>query len=254
MRFSVNLGTAFALAALFAVATTVSASAECKRYGFTVNDYGKDGPTKDAKDLLDKLIQSKMSERGVSDFRTGKKTVNCELFLNFIVFDEHTCTAEATVCWGGSSLPSSEQSAADDAEPAKTKAASTTPAEEKPTKKSVTKEAATHTDAATPATHKTASQPVPDPKSLLAHKAKKTEEKKQVATAPNVTGDAAASDAVVKPIGAASKVETGSLADVPAKPAKHKKAAADAAAAKPDADAGGYPTPLPPQDGAGDAQ
>jgi len=257
MRFSVNFGTAFALAALFAVATTVSASAECKRYGFTVNDYGKDGPTKDAKDLLDKLIQSKMTERGVSDFHTGKKTVSCELFLNFIVFDEHTCTAEATVCWGGSALPSSEQSAADDAaEPAKKTAASTAPAEEKPAKKSVTKEAATHTDAAAaPVAHKATSQPVPDPKSLLAHKAKKTEEKKQVATAPNVTGDATASDAVVKPIGAASKVETGSLADVPAKPAKHKKAAADAAATKPDADAGGYPTPLPPQDGgAGNAQ
>ena len=261
MRFSVNFGTAFALAALFAVATTVSASAECKRYGFTVNDYGKDGPTKDAKDLLDKLIQSKMTERGVSDYRTGKKSVSCELFLNFIVFDEHTCTAEATVCWGGSSLPSSEQSsAADDAaEPAKKTAVSTAPAEEKPAKKSVTKEAATatHTDAAAaPVVHKTASQPVPDPKSLLAHKAKKPEEKKQVATAPAATGDATASDAIVKPIGAASKVETGSLADVPAKPAKHKaqKAPADAAAAKPDADAGGYPTPLPPQDGAGAAQ
>ena len=86
MRFSVNFVAAFALAATFAVATTVSASAECKRYGFTVNDYGKDGPTKDAKDLLDKLIASKMTERGVSDFHTGKKSVSCELFLNFIVF------------------------------------------------------------------------------------------------------------------------------------------------------------------------
>lgn len=128
MRFSVKLVSAFTLAATFAVATAVSANAECKRYGFTVNDYGKDGPTKDAKDLLDKLIQSKMTERGVSDFRTGKKTVSCELFLNFIVFDEHTCTAEATVCWGGSSLPGSEQSSADDvaAEPEKKTASDVT--------------------------------------------------------------------------------------------------------------------------------
>ncbi|WP_045835430.1 hypothetical protein [Hyphomicrobium sp. 99] len=261
MRFSVKLVSAFALAATFAVATTVSASAECKRYGFTVNDYGKDGPTKDAKELLDKLIQSKMTERGVSDYRTGKKSVSCEMFLNFIVFDEHTCTAEATVCWGGSTLPSSEQSAVDDPEPAKKTAADTAPAEEKPAKKSVTKEAA-HADTATPAApvaHKTAAQSVPDPKSLLAHKAKKTEEKKQVATAPAQSSEATPSEATVKPINTTSKVETGSLADVPAKPVKHKtqKAAVDAPAAAPakaDADDAGYPTPLPPQDGADDAK
>ena len=27
--------------------------------------------------------------------------MKCELFLNFIVFDEHTCEASALVCWGG---------------------------------------------------------------------------------------------------------------------------------------------------------
>ena len=26
--------------------------------------------------------------------------MKCELFLNFIVFDEHTCQASALVCWG----------------------------------------------------------------------------------------------------------------------------------------------------------
>src|ERR1700742_1696424 len=120
MRFSGKFIAAFGLAATIAVATTVSANAECKRYGFSVNDYGKDGPTKDAKDLLDKLIASKMQERGVSDYKTGKKSVSCELFLNFIVFDEHTCTAEATACWGGSNLPGAEKASADDAvEPAK---------------------------------------------------------------------------------------------------------------------------------------
>ena len=30
--------------------------AACQRLAFSVNDYGKDGPTKDAKDLLDKYI------------------------------------------------------------------------------------------------------------------------------------------------------------------------------------------------------
>lgn len=261
MRFSVNFVSAFALAATFAVATTVSANAECKRYGFTVNDYGKDGPTKDAKDLLDKLIQSKMTERGVSDFRTGKKTVSCELFLNFIVFDEHTCTAEATVCWGGSSLPGSEQSSADDvaAEPAKKTASDVTPADAKSAKKNVTKEAVVHTDVAAPA-HKSAAQSVPDPKSVLAHKAKKAEEKTEAAApSPEASTGAdtasASPDAVVKPIHSISKVETGSLPDVPAKPAKHKaQKAADAPAAAPakaDSDDAGYPTPLPPADGDG---
>jgi hypothetical protein len=31
----------------------------------------------------------------------GEKTVDCQLFLDFGVFDEHTCTASADVCWQG---------------------------------------------------------------------------------------------------------------------------------------------------------
>jgi hypothetical protein len=219
MRFSVNFVAAFALAATVTAAATVSAHAECKRYGFTVNDYGKDGPTKDAKDLLDKLISSKMTERGVSDYKTGKKSVSCELFLNFIVFDEHTCTAEATVCWGGSKLPGGEQSAAEAVEPEKAAVA-----DEKPAKKKAVKEASVHTDAVEPA-HKPAAQAIPDPKSVLGMKPKKT---------------------------AASSLETGSLSDATPKH-KAKKAAEEAGDAAPtkqsDSDAGGYPTPEAPTDG-----
>ena len=36
---------------------------------------------------------------GVKKYTTGKKDVKCELFLDFGVFDEHTCRAEASVCW-----------------------------------------------------------------------------------------------------------------------------------------------------------
>lgn len=255
MRFSVNFVAAFALATTFAVATTVSASAECKRYGFTVNDYGKDGPTKDAKDLLDKLIASKMTEKGVSDFHTGKKSVSCELFLNFIVFDEHTCTAEATVCWGGTPLPGSEQAATGDAEPASKTASGDTATDAKPAKKKVTKEAAVHTDtvhtdAAVPAVHKTAAQTIPDPKSVLAHKAKKTEEKKEAAVPPADTAtDSASAGSPTTP------VETGSLSEPTTKPAKHKsQKSADGSGAvapiKEKSDDVGYPTPLPPADGA----
>ena len=68
-------------------------SAACKRLSFLVNDFGKDGPTKDAKDLLDKYIAEWIKEQNISKWTVGKKEVKCELFLDFIVFDEHTCTA-----------------------------------------------------------------------------------------------------------------------------------------------------------------
>lgn len=88
-----------ALAAVAALTVAGVAEAKCTRLAFSVNDYGKDGPTKDAKSLLDKYIANWTAERGIKKYTTGKKDVSCELFLNFIVFDEHTCKAEATVCW-----------------------------------------------------------------------------------------------------------------------------------------------------------
>lgn len=78
---------------------TVPAFAECKRLGFAVNDYGKEGPTRDAKRLLDDYIKRWAAERGIEQYRVGKKTVTCELFLDLIFFDEHTCKASATFCW-----------------------------------------------------------------------------------------------------------------------------------------------------------
>src|SRR6476661_6592722 len=75
--FMISKTTCAMLAAVMCAAAT-PAGAACQRLAFLVNDYGKDGPTKDA-----------------------KKDVKCELFLNFIVFDEHTCEASALVCWGG---------------------------------------------------------------------------------------------------------------------------------------------------------
>jgi hypothetical protein len=41
------------------------AVAGCKRMGFLVNDYGKDGPTNDAKSLLDKHIATWAAEQGI---------------------------------------------------------------------------------------------------------------------------------------------------------------------------------------------
>ena len=102
-RFAAAVGFAGAAAALCAF----PAEAGCKRMAFSVNDYGKDGPTKDSQDLLDKHIATWAAEQGIEKYTVGKKDVSCELFLNLIVVDEHTCTARATVCWGGDKLPGS---------------------------------------------------------------------------------------------------------------------------------------------------
>jgi len=96
MRVSLR---ALATAAVVSLFAATAADAKCTRLAFSVNDYGKDGPTKDAQKLLDKYIAEWTGERGITKYTTGKKTVSCELFLDFIVFDEHTCKAEATVCW-----------------------------------------------------------------------------------------------------------------------------------------------------------
>ena len=133
-----------ALAAAAAALTTSSvvtnvASAACTRLAFTVNDYGKVGPTNDAKNLLDKYIAKWTSDRKITGYNTGPKAVSCELFLDVIVFDEYTCKAEATVCWNGplpaghqveaSTTPSVNQAATTKAAPARAPAAAKAPAD-----------------------------------------------------------------------------------------------------------------------------
>ena len=110
-----------------AVAAT-PADAKCTRLSFTVNDYGKDGPTKDAKNLLDKYIVDWAKGKGIKTYTVGKKDVKCELFLNFIVFDEHTCQASASVCW-------------DEGAPAPTPSSSVPPKRTSPAKPPVAKKA-----------------------------------------------------------------------------------------------------------------
>lgn len=98
MRFPTKFAAAFVLV-LTAFAVVSPAHAKCTRLAFSVNDYGKKGPTEDAKKLLDKYIKEWTSERGIKNYRTGKKDVKCELFIDLIIFDEYTCRAEASVCW-----------------------------------------------------------------------------------------------------------------------------------------------------------
>ncbi len=137
MRHTVKLAAA-AAAALSVIHMTSPAFAACQRMGFLVNDYGKDGPTKDAKDLLDKHIAKTLAAKGITKYTTGTKSVSCEMFLNFIVFDEHTCTAAATVCWDGTPLPKGETAAVDPAA-AKAPAEKTAAAKPAAAKKDVVK-------------------------------------------------------------------------------------------------------------------
>jgi hypothetical protein len=117
-------------AATVALLATGAAEAKCTRLGFSVNDYGKEGPIKDAKALLDTYIAKWAAENGIKKYTTGKKDVSCELFIDLIVFDEHTCKAEATVCWGDSTAPAAKDAAA----PAAKAAPATKPAAPAPAK------------------------------------------------------------------------------------------------------------------------
>jgi len=72
---------------------------ECTRLAFSVNDYGIEIPRRDSQRLLDEYIEEWTAERGIENYTVGKKEVSCELFIDLILFDEHTCRAEAPVCW-----------------------------------------------------------------------------------------------------------------------------------------------------------
>ncbi len=87
-------------AAVILLAPAPAKAAECTNMGFSVNDYGKDGPARDAQSLLDKHIKTELDKKGIKGYRTGPKSVSCKLFLDFGFFDEYTCTARAEVCWG----------------------------------------------------------------------------------------------------------------------------------------------------------
>jgi hypothetical protein len=98
MRRGWTVVTAAAVLAAVAFATA-EAHARCATLAFSVNDYGKEGPTRDALKLLDKHIADWTKAKGIKSYTVGNKDVQCQLFLNLIVVDEHTCKASAQVCW-----------------------------------------------------------------------------------------------------------------------------------------------------------
>lgn len=98
MVYQIN---ALLLACVIAISFAVAPAhaKKCETLGFEVNDYGKEGPIRDAKALLDKYIIEWTAENRIKKYKVGKKKVSCYLFLDFYFFDEHTCKAEAPVCF-----------------------------------------------------------------------------------------------------------------------------------------------------------
>jgi len=93
---------AFALVLGFSVLGNdrpAQAHGKCRVLAFEVNDYGKKGPARDAKALLDKHIVSWAKENKIKRYRrASRKKVECRLFLDFGFFDEWTCRASQTIC------------------------------------------------------------------------------------------------------------------------------------------------------------
>ena len=122
MRSSFALAGGAVVLGLAIVSAPIPAEARCTKLAFSVNDYGKDGPTRDAKDLLDKYIADWTKAKGIKSYTVGKKDVSCELFLDFVVFDEHTCKASALVCWPDDKGPAAKTPSVPPAPTAKSKA------------------------------------------------------------------------------------------------------------------------------------
>ncbi|MEO0619697.1 MAG: hypothetical protein AAFZ01_10520 [Pseudomonadota bacterium] len=76
------------------------AHGQCKIVGYEVRDFGKVGPTADAKRLLDERIPKWAKKNGYRGaHKSGPKKVSCKLYLDVGFFDEWTCTATQRVCY-----------------------------------------------------------------------------------------------------------------------------------------------------------
>jgi hypothetical protein len=98
-RLLLLAGAAALLPCAMVPAAAAPAKPECQQLYFEVNDYGKEGPSRDAQANLDKLIVKWTQDKGIKTYKTEKKDVSCELFLDAVVFDEYTCKATADICW-----------------------------------------------------------------------------------------------------------------------------------------------------------
>ena len=207
-----------ALAAAAAILLSAgTANAACKKMGFLVNDYGKDGPTEDAKNLLDKHVAEWAAQNGIKNYTIGKKDVKCELYIDVILFDEHTCTASANVCWDE---PGKEKPAKSAKEKGKEPAAKSAENEDK-------KSSEAQPDAASEkAAEKTAEKPAETPPAA----AIETGAIEAEAAAPAAAPAAATEDAAAR---AAAAAERAAEAAERAAAAAERAAAASSKAATP---------------------
>jgi hypothetical protein len=231
MRATLTLASAFLLLGL----GVGPAHAVCKRFGFTVNDYGKEGPIRDAKDLLDKHIAKAMSEQGITEYQTGKKDVSCELFLNFVLFDEHTCTASANVCWndgqGGATLEAADSGTGVPPTPVrKVVAQRAAGAHEAATAKPAAAAPPAAAPAATPPSETTTAAPAVPVEKAAAESVPAAGTAHDAGSAAQPSAPAATLEKPAAPAGSASEVvETGALAGESSTPPPAKAAPAPAA-------------------------
>jgi len=227
MKTFLSLGCATAML----VSAGTSAYAACTEFSFSVNDYGKDGPTRDAKLLLDKWIADWAERVSLKRYKVGKKSVSCELFLNFIVFDEHTCKATAKVCWSGVSYEVLKARAVKNpqkktitlAEPKKSKADAKKVAKKSRKSKTTTKRRKAR--AKRKPVNKVAKAAPPKPVS---------KPQRPTQTAAPQRSEPAVQVVKVKPPGAAkpksASISTGSVTALPSKPSGERLSAAKSAA------------------------
>ena len=78
-----GLGFAAVVAMAMVAMPAFNAEAACQRLGFSVNDYGKEGPANDAKALLDKYIAEWSAKNGIKRYRTGKENRDLRAVLGF---------------------------------------------------------------------------------------------------------------------------------------------------------------------------
>ncbi len=185
-----------AVVAAAALLAAGPASAACKKMGFLVNDYGKDGPSKDAQALLDKHVAEWAAQNGIKNYTIGKKDVTCELYLNLILFDEHTCTASANVCWDepGKEKPAKSAKPKDASEPAKAADAEKKSSEKKPAQAEAEKPAAQQAEKAAepaPAAIETGTLPAAEAKPAAAPAASSDDAAERAAAAAERAAQAA---------------------------------------------------------------
>lgn len=79
--------------------TSTPAEAVCQRHAFIVNDFGKEGPIRMARENLYKFVEKLKKEKNIKHIRVKESKPSCFVYLDVGLFNEHTCRIEASMCW-----------------------------------------------------------------------------------------------------------------------------------------------------------